>query len=101
MARDFLEIGPAPCDEECAQVGDPDFHSRAGEECRRFVELIRKKLGPEPEGATLRVTTHYHDFGPYPEVTCWYDDELPAAVDYAFRCESEAPTRWENDGSGT
>lgn len=30
------------------------------------------------------------------EVVCWYDDAFPESIDYAFRCESGAPTTWEN-----
>ena len=92
---DYLEIGPGPADEDCAQVGDPDYAQKARTECRRFIDLIRKKLGPEPAGAMLTTRWNDHDFGSYLEVVCKYDRYLDAAIDYAFRCEAEAPTRWE------
>lgn len=92
---DWIEIGPAPADEECAQVGDPDYHIRAYEECIRFIELIRKSIGLEPAAAKLDIKVRPHDFGTYYEVIVRYDRYLELAVDYAFRVESEAPTRWE------
>jgi hypothetical protein len=96
---DSLSIGPVPADEDCAQVGDDDYFLRARHECFRFIELIRKALGPEPEGAHLRIQCCPHDFGSYLDVVCTYDDRYQRAVDYAFRCESEAPVKWEAEDS--
>ena len=92
--RDYIDIGPAPCEEACAQIGEYDFYARNTAECRRFIELIRASLGPEPAGARLGIKAHQHDFGTYREVVCYYDDDKPEAIDFAFRCESEAPSRW-------
>ena len=95
MARDYIEIGSTPAGEDCAQVGSEGYERRARAECLRFIELIRKKLGPQPEGARLSVKSNPHDFGSYLSVVCFYDDTKEQAVEYAFRCEREAPTRWE------
>lgn len=92
--REYLEIGSAPADEPCAQVGDPDYGIKATDECRRFIELIRATLGPEPHGARLTIKSFPHDFGSYLEVVCKFDPTIESAVAYAFRCEAEAPTRW-------
>ena len=93
--RDYLEIGPVPANEECQQVGTGSYDPIAArEECRRFIEAIRKVLGDEPEGARLKITSNPHDFGSYYEVVCWYDDNLPESVDYAFKVESDSPTEW-------
>ena len=94
MARDYISIGSSPADEPCAQVGEPDYHIKANKECKKFIELIRKELGKEPDGARLSVKGFPHDFGTYYEVVCWYDDALPDSVEYAFKCEAEAPTNW-------
>jgi hypothetical protein len=93
--RDFIEIGSSPAEEDCAQVGQPDFREKATEEMRRFIELIRKALGPEPEGAKLAIKWFPHDFGTYGEVVCYFDDDNEKARDYAFKCEVEAPSKWE------
>lgn len=96
--RDFIEIGPAPFEEDCAQVGDPDYQRQATAECRAFIEAIRRKLGPEPEGAYLKVKWFDHDFGSYCQVVCFFEDDNPQAVDYAYKCEAEAPATWEEVG---
>lgn len=95
--RDYIDIGSAPSGEDCAQVGAEDYHSRVRVECNRFIGLIRKTLGPEPEGARLSVKAFSHDFGTYHEVVCYFDDNSEEAMRYAFRCQDEAPTRWEQD----
>lgn len=92
---EYLNIGPAPCDEDCAQVGEADYHRRSRDECIRFIELIRKSLGSEPDGAILMSKSFPHDFGSYREVVCMYDPNNEAAVEYAFRVEGNAPTKWE------
>lgn len=95
--RDEINIGPVPYDEDCAQLGTDNYEMLARAECKRFIGLLRKKLGSEPKGATLKVKGFPHDFGTYYEVVCVYEDTYPEAIDYAFRCEADAPTRWEED----
>ena len=96
--KEYLTLGPVPCMESCAQVGDDDYQGQSVRECRAYIEAIRKKLGPEPEGATLRVKSYPHDYGTYYEAACAYDPENRQATEYAFRCEAEAPATWEEVG---
>lgn len=90
---DYISIGASPADEDCVEVGSPDYERKSRIECAAFREAIRKKLGPEPIGAQLRLKSLPHDFGTYLEVVC-YHDESDAAISYALKCESEAPTTW-------
>lgn len=92
--REELNIGPVPCDEECAQLGEDNYSERAIAECRRYVDLIRKHVGLEPPGVRLKVKGFNHDFGVYYEVVVSYDDGDENGIEYAFKCESEAPTKW-------
>ena len=97
--RDYIDIGSSPAEEDCAQVGSPDYYKRARTECARFIELIRKTLGPEPEGAQLSVKSNPHDFATYYSVVCYFEEDDEEARNYAFRCEAEAPARWDTNGS--
>jgi hypothetical protein len=92
---DYIYVGSSPADETCAQVGTWDYSERARAECRALIGQLRRVLGPEPEGARLAIKSAAHDFGTYYEVVCYYDDDMAAAVRYAFRCESECPARWD------
>lgn len=95
--RAYITLGPTPCEEDCAQVGQPDYREKAVPECKRYIQLLRKTLGPQPEGARLAIKWFDHDFGSYCEVVCYYATEIKEAVDYAFRCESQAPLTWEGE----
>lgn len=99
MTRDYVSIGASPCEEDCVQVEPTGAYiGPMKAECRRFLDLIRKKLGPEPEGAMLGIKSNPHDFGTYYEVVCYYyDDENEEAAKYAYRCESESPKTWNDD----
>lgn len=96
MNRDFIELGPAPCDEDCAQVGDPDYPERSRAECRRYIALLTAVMGEPPEGAWFSIKSSSHDFGTYREVVCYFDSDNEAAADYAWRCEADGPTTWDD-----
>lgn len=51
--KETISFGSSPCDEPCVQVGDDNYEELTREECQRFIDLIRKRVGPEPEGARL------------------------------------------------
>ena len=93
--REHIDVGPAPPEEDCAQVGRDDYWDRAPRECRAYVALLRRSLGAEPDGARLTVKSNEHDFGTYLSVVCWYDPSRPESIDYAFRCESQGPAQWD------
>jgi len=93
IGNNYIELGCTPSDEECAQVGEENYESNARAECQRYIELLRRLFGPEPEGAALRIKQFPHDFGFYLEVVCYHDG--PVARDYAFNIENNAPTSWD------
>lgn len=96
MARDYINIGPSPCGEDCAQLGSDNYGERARRECNAFREQLRRQFGPEPGSARLAVKSFPHDFGSYYEVVCYYDDSDETGMDYAFRLESETPENWDD-----
>ena len=93
--RNFVTLGTTPCDEPCACVDEPDYHVTALSECLRFILLLRETFGVEPEGAWLSVKSFPHDFGTYHDVVCYFNTDISESMDYALRCEDEAPATWE------
>lgn len=89
---DFIYIGPSPPDEECVQVGTPDYANLAWTECTRYIQLLRAFFGEEPPGCQLKIRTEPHQFGQYMEVICEYTVE--AGPEYALNCESNGPQKW-------
>jgi hypothetical protein len=63
MTQDIIWIGSTPSNEDCAQVGSPDYARNARIECHAYIDAIRKVCGQEPEGARLTIKSQPHDFG--------------------------------------
>jgi len=93
--RDYLPLGSVPIEEDCVQVGDPEYYQKYRDECNRYRELLLKKFGPLPVGMALVIKGFPHDFGEYHEVCVMFDDEIEEQVEFAFGMENNMPLRWE------
>ena len=96
--KDLTYCGSSPPDEACAQFGADDYHEKARAECAAWRDALRRAHGPEPIGARLAIKSNPHDFGSYLEVVCYFDPEIEAAAEYAYKCEGEGPATWEAAG---
>ncbi len=92
----YIEIGPVPGEESCAQVGNPDYTEASLRECEVFQRMLYR-LFPIPEGIPVAYVgrTHPHDFGSYREVSIRYDETNGAAVDFAYQVELSVPSNWD------
>ena len=94
---DYVYLGSAPGDEDCAQLGDPDYAEKSRSECQRYIELILKVFeqhhGREPR-CRVRRKSQQHDFGTYYEVVASFDYTIKGQVDDAYWIEENAPTSW-------
>lgn len=93
----YVNIGSTPADEECVQVGSPDYSHRSRKECTAYIHQLRRQFGPEPDGALLTTKSFAHDFGTYREVVCYYDENIAESVEYAFKVENGSPARWDEE----
>ena len=91
MARGVISLGAVPASESFTDAGDAD---RALSDCRRYVALLRDVIGPEPQGAELRIRPCEPERGSHLEVVVEYDAENNVARAYAIRCDREGPTTW-------
>lgn len=94
--REYIELGSAPVDEECVQVGTENYAALGRKECLRFINLLRKIFGDEPGSARLCFKSFPHDFGNYYEVVCYYDENDKSAIEYAFNIEGNLPLTWND-----
>jgi hypothetical protein len=76
MNLQYLDIGAAPCEEECAQVGRTDYPERSRRECQVFQRML-ECCYPAPDRDWLKVKSFAHDFGSYREVCVYYLTTLP------------------------
>ncbi|UMY33449.1 hypothetical protein [Burkholderia contaminans] len=101
MYKLIIDCGPSPADEPCVQLGNENYQDRSRAECRAYIKVITRALGEPPQGARFIVRACTHGFGNYFEVAVKVEaeegtPECEAAVRYAFRCDAEAPTRWDD-----
>lgn len=78
-----IDVGPAPAEEDCAQVGTERFGFCARLECETYIAALIANYGVPPLGAYFRVTQHRHDFGSYYSVELNYDPAKPHHRPYA------------------
>lgn len=63
---DILDLGGAPANEDCAQLGfTPDFERLNRLEVATYRAAIIARFGPPPSGCDLVSLTNRHDFGTY------------------------------------
>lgn len=89
--QDYMELGPTPAAEPCAQVGSDNYDVDAREECGRYKNLLIERFGhPERFG----IKRFPHDFGSYYEVVVYFDDDDQESLDFAINVEHNIPENW-------
>ncbi|MDJ0277683.1 hypothetical protein QLH51_12835 [Sphingomonas sp. 2R-10] len=94
MTRETLNIGPAPAEEPCAQLGITDLFEQANLlEILCYRAALTACHGKPPEGAAFHIERNVHDFGTYRELAVGYDADYEAAAAWAYRLE-DGLARW-------
>ena len=97
MPYDHLDLGCAPSDEACAQVGvDDNYRVTARRECRALIHQFERLCGEPPPAAFFRIHENPHDFGSYLSVAIHFDPEDGDAIAYAYRCDEASPSQWDS-----
>lgn len=86
--KDYIELGGAPYNEDCAQVGEVEYLRKAKEQCFKYIEQIRRYY-PEPEQGYLTIKRFGHDFGSYYEVVAVYNTDDEDSCEWASVVESD------------
>jgi hypothetical protein len=97
MTVDYLSIGSVPCEEECAQVGRPDYYTNTRIECTAFKNQLLRVFSEPPASTWFAVKSFPHDFGTYHEVVCHFDEDSEESRNYAFNAESNTPMKWDEE----
>ena len=94
--RDRYELGTTvPHEEQCSQVGAPNFSITSRMEARALISQLRRLHGPEPEGAVLKLISCPHDFGTYYDVAVEYQDDSEEAEAYMLKIDGGVPDTWD------
>lgn len=96
--KDYLEIGPVPCNENCAQLGEDNFRNRANIEMDTYIEQLYRQFGEKilNTSVSFRKKWFAHDFGNYGEVVISYDDE-DENHHIIYEIERELPENWDDE----
>jgi hypothetical protein len=91
-------IGSSPIDEDCAQVGSPDYSRKSRIELRAFINQLKRafpELNNEDCPVRLSIKSFPHDFGTYHEVVANYNDDNEAGLELACKLEGNTPENWD------
>ena len=85
----FIDLGGAPANEDCAQLGHtPDFDDVNAFEVSAYEVAIIARFGAPPAGCRLAALANRHDFGVYRTLVLHVENELDDAVRaYAHQVE--------------
>jgi hypothetical protein len=96
---DYLNLGSTPSDEDCAQVGSPDYQNRANKELDAYKAQLERMFPGWETHKNLKFKKMWfpHDFGSYGEIVITFDpdNELEAAT--AIEIEWNTPTNWDEE----
>jgi hypothetical protein len=95
--RDYLDLDTTPADEDSAQLGAEGYRDKAHAEYLRMVELLTRKFGHLPMGASYQFKGCPHDFGTYYQLRLHYDEDFKESVEFAYAVEDNWPKTWEDD----
>lgn len=93
----YLEIGPVPGNEECAQVGEDDYYERGPKECRAFKHQLERQFPSLPGDMRFGVKAFGHELGTYHEVVIYFRHGLVEQAEMASRVEREAAGDWDEE----
>jgi len=91
-----LNLGTVPINEKATKYGEPNYRIKSIQECNKYIELLRKNIGPEPKGAKLIIKAVQSSNYVHHEVICNYDEGNKEATKYAEECESRQPKTWKD-----
>lgn len=98
MQREYIDLESVPYEEECAQVGTPDYYVNARAECNRFISGLKKYFAAQISNVEIAFCTksNPHDFGNYLSVRLYYWANDEAAEEVAFLIENNIPATWSD-----
>jgi len=99
--KDYINIGPTPCDEDCAQVGDNDYDIKSKIETAAYRNQLNRMFPEVLNSKTLSfsIKTFQHDFGSYKEVVLNYDDNNEEEYNEIAltKVDANTPKNWDEE----
>lgn len=87
--QDYLEIDTTPSEENCTQVGAPDYYTQARREARAYIDQIFRHY-PAPTCGDISIKRNQHDFGEYFSIKIIFDDADEESCTWAYDIEGDS-----------
>lgn len=95
--KEYMELGPVPCEEDCVTVGNDDYDQLSTIESLQYIKLLMKRFPQFEEFGTRFTSMSFpHDFGWYREVVIKYESDT-VGEEFAYFVENNLPERWDSD----
>lgn len=96
MALDEFQLGTTvPHEEDCIQLGQPNYSAYSKLEANLLMKQIVKELGDTPEGCSMKLIGCKHDFGTYYDIALIYDTDSEEHTKWVSKVEGELPNKWD------
>lgn len=96
---DIIDLGGAPANEECAQLGHtPDFDRLNQLEVGTYRAAIIARYGPPPDGCTFVPLANRHDFGVYRTLALRIDVPWSVLIDAYVEAVQDGLASWHEAG---
>jgi hypothetical protein len=96
--KEYMEIGPTPYDESCAQVGSADYMNKASKELDAYLNQLNRIFSDaQSKGIMFKEKWFNHDFGSYGEICMYWNTDNEVADVYAYEIERSLPSNWDEE----
>lgn len=99
MSIDYLNLGSAPCEEDCAQVGSSNYTILANLEMDLYIDQLNRQFSDLIENDLIFFHKKWfnHDFGRYGEVVVSYNPDKEESFHAALYVENNIPYNWDEE----
>lgn len=94
---EYMEIGPVPCEEDCAQVGQSDFRKIASKQMDAYISQLKREFATRLDVIDFGKKWFNHDFGTYGEVVVYFNPDDEYSTKSAYFVESHLPMNWDDE----
>jgi len=84
-----------PHEEECIQLGQPNYSAFSKIEANTLMKQIIRELGNPPSGCRMKLVGCEHDFGVYYDIALVYDEDDAEHVEWFLKVEGKLPMNWD------
>jgi hypothetical protein len=99
MEIDFIELGPTPVMENCAQVGDENYQQKSAKEMTAYVNQLYRHFPDikKQDRIYFMYKYNWHEFGYYGEVRVFFPMHDKIAEKTAYEIERNIPEYWDEE----